>query len=353
MESKTVNMEALKRTVKVIFQKVGVPEDQSALMADALVVTEAKGVYSHGIGLLARYVSEVQAGLISAHPNIQILHQTPGTVLLDGGNGLGAVVATRATEMAIEKAKVTGCATVCVRHTNHYGAGLYYVGLAAEQHMIAYLYANANPSMAPWGGKKKMLGTNPYSFGAPAGKYPPFILDMATSSVAFNKIINSRINGQRVPEGVGVDKDGKPTTDPEAIMDGGFLLPFGGIKGYGISSMVNIVAGVLSGAAYGPDIHVRPNSKEDPANLGFMINVIDIRAFMDVDTYDRRIEDFITQLKNTPRAEGVDAIHYPGDIEAGRLEQAKQTGIPLPATSVKSLRDAAELAGVDLGTLLA
>lgn len=346
------NYDKLKQAVTQIVVKTGMPLDQSALLADLLTVTEAKGVYSHGVGLLKRYVEELLEGYVNLHPNIAILRDTPACLMVDGDNGMGVVVAARAMEIAMERARKQGCATVLVKHANHFGAGLYYAGMATANNQIAYLYANANPSMPPWGGAAKLLGTNPYVFGAPAGKYAPYILDMATTAAAYNKILHASLAGKPIPESWGYDADGKPCTDPQRVLNGGSLQPFGGIKGYGIAGMVDIVAGVLTGAAFGYDVRVAPNGPDAPTDFGYMIQVIDIASIMDVGLYTQRMEKFIEMIKNAPRAEGVDAIHYPGDLEGERIARARKEGVALSEVSFAALRDAATSVGLDINALL-
>ena len=348
----TCNYIKLKQAITQIVVKTGMPLDQSALLADLLTVTEAKGVYSHGVGLLKLYVKELLEGSINLHPNITILSDKPACLTVDGDNGMGVVVATRAMEIAMDRAGKQGCATVLVKHANHYGAGLYYASMATARNQIAYLYANANPSMPPWGGSAKLFGTNPYTFGAPAGKYSPYILDMATTAAAHNKVLHAALAGKPIPESWGYDENGKPCTDPQRVLNGGSLQPFGGIKGYGIAGMVDIVAGVLSGSAFGYDVRVAPNGPDEPVDFGYMIQVIDIASVMDVETYTQRIEKFIEMIKNAPRAKGVDAIQYPGDLEGERIARARNEGIVLSEVSFASLRDAAISVGLDIDALL-
>ena len=200
--------------------------------------------------------------------------------------------------------------------------------------------------MAPPGGTRKLIGTNPYTFGAPAGRYPSYILDMATSTVAYNKVLHYRRDGKPVPEGWGIDKDGRPTTDPDALLNGGSLLPFGGLKGFSIATMVDLAGGLLSGAAYGLDVHCVPR-ENDPVNIGFMITCVDIAAYMDMDEYSRRMEDFIDTLHATPRAEGVERILYPGQMEGENEARALAEGIEPDVMSWESFCAACEATGFD------
>ncbi len=346
------SVEKWKEAIKKILIATGMREDCCDALVETQVLTESRGVISHGIGLLGRYVNEICEGLYTMDPQIRIVRETPGTAVIDGDNALGAYIGVEATKIAIAKAKNVGSATVVVRNCNHYGAGLSYADMACKEGMMAWLYCNANPGMAPMGGTKAIVGTNPYTFGAPAGKYPSYILDMATSTVAFNKIMHYRSEGKQLPEGWIVDKNGKPSTDPNAILEGGSILPFGGLKGFALSTMVDLAGGLLSGASYTYDVNCVP-APGKPATIGFMINVVNIEALMDMDEYTRRMEDFIDTLHANPLAEGATRILYPGQMEGEREEKAAAEGIEVDKLTWESFSRAAKQTGFDPEELLA
>ena len=340
------------KAIERIFNACGLREDCSKATAYAVVRAEARGVYSHGIGLIDVYVNEAQSGYFNPDPTTKIISERAASAVIDGDKAVGHYTALEAMKIAMDKAKTCGSATVMVRNCNHYGAGLPYVLKACENGMIAWMYCNTDPCMAPWGGTKKFIGTNPYTFGTPAGKYAPFVLDMATTAAAYNKILHFKVDGKPVPEGWGLDSKGRPTTVADDIINGGSMLPFGGIKGYGIATMVDIIGGVLSGEHYGYDVHCRPWAKDDPANVGYMINVIDVAAYMDLAEYNARMEDYLDLLHACPKADGVEAIYYAGEKEGIRCQKAKDEGIDIEDMTLKNYLYACEKTGLDPEAIL-
>ena len=338
--------------VKTIFTTAGIREDCSEAVAYAVTMAEARGVYSHGIGLIDSYMNELKIKAFNPDPTTKIIKERAATALIDGDKAIGHFTALQAMDIAMKKAEACGTASVAVRNCNHYGAGLQYVLKACQAGKIAWMYCNTDPCMAPWGGTKKYIGTNPYTFGTPAGKYAPFILDMATTAAAYNKILHFKADGKPVPAGWGVDSKGRPTTDPDAIISGGSMLPFGGIKGYGIATMIDIMGGVLTGEHYGYDVHCRAWAEDDPANIGYVICVMDIAAYMDLDEYNARMEDYFDMLHACPKAEGVDAIYYAGEMEGQRYEKALKEGIDLEDMSLKNYIYACEQVGLDPEAIL-
>ena len=246
----------LREFVVRYFTKLGVPERDARIAADILVSADLRGVDSHGVIRLSTYYgSRLRKGLIDPNPKITVLAETPATLRIDGGAGLGQVVGYQAMTRCIAKAKEVGTALVTVRNSNHYGIAGYYAMMALEEGMIGVSYTNAQSLVAPTYGRTAILGTNPIAVAVPAGKERPYVLDMATSIVPIGRITVYQKSGRQIPEGWGVDKEGGVTTDPNQVLDGGALMPLGGIdtmrgyKGYGLAMLVDIFCGVLSGAA--------------------------------------------------------------------------------------------------------
>ena len=337
-----IPVDRLKRGIAIILEKSGLPSEASAQTADLLVETEARGVYSHGVALLDYYVNMMKDGLANPHPDIRVVEERTAMALIDADNAMGAPATLKALEIAMDKAEKCGTASVGLRHFNHFGAGLYYANKAAARGKMLFLYANANPTVAVPGGRQGFLGTNPYTFGAPAGKYAPFVLDMATSIAAYSKMRHYK----ELPAGWGINSKGEPAKTMDEVINGGALLPFGGFKGYGLSLMVNVMSGVLTGASYGYDIRCVPLGPDQPANIGAWMLCVDIEALMDYKEYTARIEDYIDLLHKNEPAEGCDRICYPGQMEGERYEKALKEGIELSEVSAGILKKSAGLAGL-------
>lgn len=344
-----IEMNNLFCDVQRVFEAAGMTAENASQMADVLVTAEARGVYSHGIQLVGQYLDCIRRGIIHANPQIKIMKESDTTLLVDGDQGLGGIALTQATRLAIEKAKKYGTASLSMVNTAHYGAGAYYVEKACKENMIGFLYANTPATAAPFGGAGRYFGTHPYSFAAPAGKYGNIVLDMATTETAAGKLIAAINDGRQVPATFGVDKDGNPSTDPAAILYGGAMNHFGGVKGYGIAFMIHTVTGVLSGSAYKPqdialmDMNLGP---EQRSTVSFFMNLTDISKFIDPEEFKRRAEDLIDDIKQVPAAPGFSEILHPGELENRRLANAKANGVNVHDAAYENFCKAAQAVGV-------
>lgn len=341
-----VEYERLKQMVQAAFASVGATEKNAAQMADVLVTAEARGVYSHGIQLVSNYLDQIEQGRANGNPEIRLLRETETTLLVDGDAGFGGVSLTAAVELAIQKAKMYGTAALTMVNCNHYGAGAYYVEQAANAGMLAYLYANTPKMAAPFGGAERYLGTNPYSFAAPAGKNGNIVLDMATTETAAGKILAAIADGVSVRPGFGVDHLGQPTTDPNAIMNGGSMCHFGGVKGYGVSFMIDVVTGVLSGSAYKANDISMFGSGEGKPTVSFFMNLIDISRFMEVSEFEMRAADLIDDIKKVRPAKGFTEVCYPGELENRRFAAAKANGVQIHDAAYEDFLRAADKRGL-------
>ncbi len=348
----TVDFEACREIVAEVFVRAGVRPERARQQADLFTVTEGKGVLSHGVNLTLKYTEQFLKGVINTEPNVTVLRETESAAVLDGDQGLGVAVIGKAIDLAMEKAARFGVAAVTVTNLQHYAAGLYYGDRPAENGMILTMMANSPSSMAPFGGSRKLYGTNPLTFAAPMGSLPAYCLDMASSVCAGNKLENAMSLGQSVPEGLGLDRNGKPSTDPGEILKHGSLLPFGGAKGSGVAGMINILAGVLSGAAYRDDVISLCRDKTKPANYGCFIQIIDVAKFMDYAQYVKRAETWGNDILESPPAAGFDRVIYPGYAEGRRLQKARSKGLTLSQISEENLIAAGKLVGLDTGALL-
>ena len=339
--------DSLRSFCEGIFISCGMVPEDASIVADGLVQSNLRGVDSHGVMRVGIYAKRLKMGLVNPRPEVKIVRESAATLLVDGDNGMGQVVGVRALELGLDKVKQSGGVYVGVRRSNHYGAGAHYVKRAVEQDVVAFAYSNAPPTMAPWGGVDPYVGTNPYAFGVPAGGYPPIILDMATSIVARGKIILAAERGESIPEGWAIDKHGNQTTDAQEALQGS-VLPFGGPKGYALSLMIDIMAGALTGAGFGPRVNSLYDNFEEPQNVGAFFQLIDISQFANPAAFKANIDRMIEEIKSSRRAPGTEKIFLPGEIEYRTEEQRLASGIPVEATTVAELREVGRTCGVDI-----
>ncbi len=346
-----------------VFEKMDVPPDDAAATADVLVAANLRGIDSHGVARLKRYVDGLRDGVMVARPDIEIVHQTPGTALIDGGAGLGQPVGVRGMKLAIEKAQGMGVGFVAVRNSNHYGIAGYYSMMALEQEMIGISMTNAAVLVVPTFGRDAVLGTNPISVAAPAGQERPFVLDMATSVVPRGKLEVYDRQEKPLPLGWATDEHGVATTDARRVLDnllaraGGGLLPLGGegelfrgYKGYGLALLVDILSGVLPGAGYANTVYPKtPEGKPLPADVGHFFGAIRVDAFRPLDEFKSTMDDIIRRLKGSARAKGAERIYIHGEKEFEEEERRRREGIPLHPKTVAMMRQIAQELGVEYG----
>lgn len=343
--SMTVSAEALRGFATACYDALGMKPEDAALVADTLVQADLWGHPSHGILRLFWYAARIKSGATNLQAEPKIDDGFGALASMDGQDGMGHVAAKAAIERAIALSKTHGIGAVSVRNAGHFGTAMYYTRMAAEAGCVGFLCANASPAMAPWGGVEKRLGTNPWSWAAPAGRFPLLMLDMANTAVARGKLYVARQKGEAIPDFWAMDTEGKPTTDPVAGI-AGTILPMAGHKGYGIALVVDMLSGVLSGSGFGRQI-TGPYVPEGRSGVGFLAFAINIEALRPLAAFEADMEALITDLKETPRSPGVSDIHYPGELEALSAERLGTAGIELPAATVEELRRESAALGVD------
>jgi len=337
-----VGAEALQEFVAQVFARLEVPALQAVEAAEVLVNADVRGVDSHGVARLPYYVDRLDKGLIESVTDISLVRESGASILVDGGNGLGQLVSKRAMEICIEKAGMNGSCMATVRNSNHFGAAAYYAMMALPHGMVGISMTNAYPLQPPTFGKKAMIGANPMAVAIPAGTEAPFVLDMSTSTVAFGKLEIANREGTAMPHGWALDKDGNPTTDPRAGMEGRTLLPLGGTrelgghKGYGLALMVEILCGVLSGAAFG--LAFVEQGLEVPMNLGHFFGAISLQAFSQVERFKEGMDDMLSALKVSSPAQGQERVYTAGELEYLCERERRQKGIPLNHVVADNLR---------------
>ena len=327
-----------------VLTAVGVPELDARLMADSLVRADLWGHQSHGVMRLSWYVDRIRAGAMRAVTESEQVVDAGAVAVLDGHDGVGQVLAAQAAREAIRRCKIHGVGVVAVRNSNHFGTAAYFTRMAPPEGCIAVLTTNASPAMAPWGGCRKTVGNNPWSVAAPAGRHHPMVLDIANTVVARGKIYLARQKGLAIPAGWAMNEAGESTTDPvEALA--GIILPMGEHKGYGISVMLDVLSGVLSGSAFGTEVH-GPYQTENRSGCGHLMICLNIEAFLPLSEFNARIEKLIAELKSVPLAKGFDEIFYPGEIEIRNEERNLRDGVQLPDQTLVSLAKLAQETGL-------
>jgi LDH2 family malate/lactate/ureidoglycolate dehydrogenase len=332
--------------VVAALRAAGVSEVQASVTADRLIEADLRGRTGHGIIRLPSYVKRIRAGAINLTPNITLCHETATSALIDGDNGLGQVVMTRATELAIDKANVSGLAMVGTVHSNHAGAAGVYTAMALRHDLASMYFAVANANgLAPWGGRERLLGTNPIAASFPAGEEIPFQLDIATTVASHGSIRVKDQAGEPMPEGWVIDADGNPITDPR-LVDDGFLVPIGGYKGSGLNIMIGVLAGVMTGAAFGRHVVNFRADASTPTNTGQSIFVFRPDLFMPMDEYkqemDRQLREFRASESMTS-----EPVRLPGE-RATELEiEQRRLGIPVPDSLIADLNSLAEKLGTE------
>lgn len=337
---RTIKRKNLEAFVYEIFSAAGLSSQDAEVVARHLVLANLRGIDSHGVSRVDIYTKRLDLGITNKSSELKIIRETPSSVLLDGNSGVGIVLATKGMELAVEKAKKTGMAVVGIKNSSHCGMLADYSSYAAEHDCIALATTNAPSSMAPWGGRKGFFGTNPLSYGVPAGKERNVIFDMATSVVARGKITLARKNNEDIPIGWAISKEGKATTNANEASEG-LVLPVGGPKGYGLAFFVDVLSGLFTGAAFGPYISSLYKDLDKNQNVGQFFFVMRADLFEELDSFKNRMDQMIQEIKKIPLAEGYNRIYLPGEIELERSIELEKKGIPLSDHVFTELTDVA------------
>lgn len=333
----------LREFTSQIMQKVGLSKDKSDLFAKSLIKADMRGMSSHGLTRLKTYSYRLEAGLVDAETEPVVISDFPSMLLIDGKNGLGVPSAMKAMELCIEHAKHAGACFAAVRGGNHFGIGEFFTDYAADKDMIGIAMANGPIALAPIGGKEAVLGTNPLSISVPSKKYYSINLDMATSVVARGKVALAAKEGRSIPEGWGIDVEGRPTTDPNAVK---CMVPFGGAKGFAICLIIEILSSCLSGAATSQTMGSFYDFSGKTQNSGFFLGAMDVSKIMDVNEFKKNVDNLADSIKNSPKAEGCEAIFLPGELEHRRTVVAERDGISISDAVLSELQEISKMYGV-------
>ena len=329
-----------------VLEAEGVPADDARLVARCLVQAELWGHPSHGMLRLGWYVARIRSGVVDPAAKPETVVDRGALALLDGREGLGHVLTAHAASEAVRRAREHGVGVVGVRNSNHFGMAAHFTRMIAERGCVGVVTTNGSPAMAPWGGKEKAVGANPWSIAAPAGKHGVTVMDIANVNAARGKIYAARERGATIPEGWALDAEGRPTTDPAAAI-AGVILPMGGHKGYAISFMMDVLSGVLTGGSFATGVS-GPQQAERRSGCGHLVLAIDVAAMADPGDFGRRMEALIAEMKAVPLAEGFDEIFFPGEIEDRSRTRREHEGIELPAKTQEALERLAAETGAPL-----
>jgi LDH2 family malate/lactate/ureidoglycolate dehydrogenase len=320
---------------------VGVPEQEASIISNSLVEADARGIHSHGLMRLPIYIQRMEKGLIRREAKMVVEQENRAAVVLDGNHSAGQVVATYAMNRAIAKAEEYGIGAVAVKNSNHFGVAAHYAMMASHKDMIGIVMSNTAPLMPPVGGAEKIIGNNPFAMAAPTDHKYPLVLDMALSQVAFGKILYAKSKGLSIPEGWGADKNGNGTTDPRAVLEGGFLLPLGGPKGFGLALMIEVVTAVLAGGAISKMIPSMYDLTQKQSISHLMV-AIRIASFTEPDRFKQMASVLSSYVKEAKKASGIDEIYLPGEIELSLEEKRNESGIPISDNVIAELNRLAE-----------
>jgi ureidoglycolate dehydrogenase (NAD+) len=346
--SRKIFLEDLKAFCIAALIKSGMNEENAKITAEVLAETDSFGTHSHGTKNLFDYIRKVEAGGMKINGDVKVVADGPAFATIDADNSFGMVPAHTGMSLAIEKAQQSGISCVLVKNASHFGAAGYYSLMAAKAGMIGMVCSNVDSNMGIPGARGKVLGNSPFSYAVPTGEKDPVFLDIAMSTVASLKVIQAKKDGQSIPDSWITDKDGLPTTDPSNYPDEGAMQPMAGHKGYGLSLLVEILTGVLSGGSVMSEIPSWLFNMESPNAVSHLCIVINPKMFGSVDIFNNRMERVVDELHSKPLAKGNNKIYYPGEIEWLRHNSAKKSGIPLPGDVADSLEKLSEKTGIKI-----
>jgi L-2-hydroxycarboxylate dehydrogenase (NAD+) len=343
-----------------IFARLGVPKKDAQITADVLVMSDMRAIPSHGVARLMRYVNGLKNGQMLPKVKPKIIKESSTTAAVDARNGLGQPAGYFGMSLAIKKAKKSGVGFVTVRNSNHYGIAGYYSMMALKSNLCGISMTNSAPLGVPTFGRDMMIGTNPISIVFPCGKERPFVLDMATTVVPRGKLeVLDRLS-KPLPLGWAVDTQGVPTTDTHQVLEnmtksaGGGVLPLGGAgedlsghKGYGLSAVVDIFSGILSGADYGPWVKgTKKDGTKGFINVGHFFGAIKIENFIPLKRFKATMDEMIQGLKNSHKAEGQNRIYIHGEKEFEKYDEYKRNGVPIEAKVIEQMKKVGDELGI-------
>jgi LDH2 family malate/lactate/ureidoglycolate dehydrogenase len=338
--------DALTDDITRLFGACGMADDDARLLAWSLVHADLRGIHSHGVLRVPDYVGKLTEQGVDPRGRPHVVVDSGAAIVVDCSNAMGQIGMAFAMNRAIERAADTHVAIAAVRGSNHCGALDFFAMMALERDMIGICATNALPTMAPWGGRDKIVGINPLGLAIPGGSEGPFVLDFAFGQTAHGKIRVYAQKGLPIPEGWAFDAEGRPTTDARAALEG-LIQPIGGHKGVALGMAFGMLASLLSGGAYGTELGNMVDGPTAGRDAHFCM-AIDPAAFVDIGTFKDRVDAILRQVRTSRPAPGVDRLYTPGEIEVELEREYRASGIPLNAETLAGIRQAAERLGVPL-----
>ena len=336
----------LKERTAAVCRACGIPSEDSAMIADVLVTTDMRGIHSHGVVRLARYIDCIRAGGIKPAAEPVTLGESANSLMVSADGGLGIPASVKTMRRLLEKAEGCAISIATINHSDHYGAAGHYAMMAADRGLMGFSMSNTCPLVAPAGGRAAAIGNNPFAYASPGRRHRAILFDVCMSKVAAGKLVIAAEAGRRIPTDWILTKDGKVTDDPNEIWHGAVMLPFAEHKGYGFATMVETMTGVLAMSGLMDGVHSWNTQPGRDADTGHCFIVVNPAFFGGVDAFRDRTDAMIDGLKRCPAADGVDEVLYPGELEWRREAAALRDGIRLPEASEKELERATDMAGV-------
>lgn len=346
-----VGAEELRQVIASLFAAVGMSDIDASLMAETLVASDLRGVPSHGVLHVPGYLQRLTVGGVDPRGRPSVSRRKGGALRIDAGNNMGQIAGAFAMGEVVEAASEHGVAFASVGNSNHCGALAYFAMQALERGQIGLAFTNAIPTMAPWGGRDRILGINPFAVAMPVRDGAPFVLDISFSTVSRSKVVFHQQTGAELADGWALDERGRPTRDPAAALKG-LLLPIGAHKGTGLAMVSGILSTLLSGAEFGPGVGSLETGAVAGAD-GHAFMALEIDAFEDRAVFEDRMDQLLAAIRQSSPAEGEDEIVYPGERAAIRVAENARRGVPLSEASVEALRGACSVHDVDPGPLAA
>lgn len=337
--------EALTAYARAMFLSAGMTESDAELIAGDLVKANLRGVDSHGVSRIPMYLERLRRGLVNPRPDVKVTKVAGAVAHVDGDNGMGFVASHVAMTTACDIAKEMGIGLAGVHRSTHFGMGACYALRAIEAGYISLIFTNSSPAIPMWGGRTTFLGASPIAAGIPGGKHAPYVMDMAMTVIARGKIRLAAMKGDPIPEGLALDIDGNPTTDAAKAFEG-VCLPFGGVKGSVLGTLMDLLSGVLTGANFGGDVKSLYFDHSEPQNVGHLFFAIRPDLFVSLTDFEARMDTFYERIKDLPRAAGVEEIMLPGEPEQRRENQRRREGVPVTANVIGDLTKEGAQVGV-------
>jgi LDH2 family malate/lactate/ureidoglycolate dehydrogenase len=331
----TLDAAVLRGFVEDVLKAAGMRAEAAVIVADTLIYADLRGVASHGVARLSSYLDRIEAGVMELDPDMRLVSEAAASGVLDAGNGFGQIAGVKAMNIAIEKAKAAGSASVAVSNSNHFGVAAYFAEQATRAGMVGMVLTNSSPAMTAYNTRVPLLGTNPIAFGIPTGSERPIILDMSTSVVARGKIRLASLTGASIPLGWAYDENGLPTEDAHAALKG-TVAPVGGPKGAGLALIIDLLTGILTGTGVTGQVR-NITDLEGPSRTAHLMFALNVEQFIPTPLFKASVDAVIANIKSMPSADG-GPIFMPGELEALGAERNSAQGIAVPQNIYRTLR---------------